>query len=240
MASAPGRWNRDHMRAGAGAAALQVLLLSGLAAGLRVAAPEPKDPAPVVLAVRPVPPPPIIPPPERKTEEGASAPAPAAASPVVAPPTVLPVPLLVVAAPVPATSAAPTPGISPVAGTGAGGQGTGTGRGGAGSGGGTSARRVAGALRDSDYPAAARRARAEGTVFVEFRVDTDGGVSGCKVTRSSGHEALDAVTCRLIERRFRYQPATDARGAPVAATLATNFTWTLRPPEVAPPAAETR
>lgn len=236
MAAAPGRWNRDRVRAGAGAAALQVLLLSGLAAGLRVAAPEPKAPAPVVLAVRPVPPPPprTIPPPERNTE-GASAPAPLAASPVVAAPTALPIPPLVIAAPVPATGLAPTPGTSLVAGTGAGGEGTGSGRAGAGSGGGSSARRVAGALRDSDYPAAARRARAEGTVFVEFRVDTDGSVSGCKVTRSSGHAALDAVTCRLVERRFRYQPATDASGAPVPATIATSFTWTLRAPEGGPP-----
>ena len=75
-------------------------------------------------------------------------------------------------------------------------------------------------------------------MFVEFRIDVDGEVSGCRVTRSSGDEALDAVTCRLIERRFRYQPATDASGAPVPATVATNFTWTLRPPEDEPP--ETR
>jgi protein TonB len=93
------------------------------------------------------------------------------------------------------------------------------------------ARRESGALVDADYPQAAGRVRAEGTVFVRFLVGTDGRVSGCTVTRSSGNADLDAITCRLVLRRFRYRPARDAQGKPVPESISTNFTWRPRSAE---------
>lgn len=137
---------------------------------------------------------------------------------VVAPPPVMPLlnPPPVVAAIVPDTGAAALGGAASAgSGTGAGGVGAGTGGGGTG-GGGNRAVLIAGTIRDRDYPRAARAARAEGTSVVRFTVGIDGRPRDCRVATSSGDPALDATTCRLIEERFRYAPARDAEGRPVA------------------------
>ncbi len=102
-------------------------------------------------------------------------------------------------------------------GTGGGGEGTGTGSGRSGTGGGGAAvtsRPVyaSGSIRNRDYPRSASRERAEGDVTVRFTVKADGRVTGCRITKSSGNADIDAVTCRLIEDRFRYTPARDVAG----------------------------
>jgi protein TonB len=142
-----------------------------------------------------------------------------------------------------ATGSAPTAGASTEdgPGTGAGGEGAGAGSGlgGGGTGGGGLARRaerIAGGLRDRDYPRAALRERRQGSVHVRFTVQADGRVDGCSVLRSSGHQDLDATTCRLIEQRFRYRPARDASGRATASVLTTSFDW-VAPFRSADPAA---
>lgn len=87
------------------------------------------------------------------------------------------------------------------------------------------ARLLGGRIRNSDYPREARQAGAEGTVFVRFAVRPDGRVGGCSVTRSSGHPALDATTCRLIQKRFRYEPARDADGRRVPDVMQGRQVW---------------
>lgn len=190
---------------------------------------------------------PIVPPPplneavqERPAEraEGEASPPNLEAdpSPVAAPkPAIeIPVPPPVTAAPKPTAAVGNdvSAGAASVAGpgTGSGGIGNGTGAGGQGNGpggggGGRKAQRERGNLSDRDYPAAAARFRAEGTVFIRFTVRRDGSVSGCTVTQSSGHRMLDETTCRLVERRFRYRPALDAQGRPVEEVVTTNFSW---------------
>lgn len=181
------------------------------------------------LPVTPPPPPvkePVPAPAPGKAPEGAAAPPNlrAQATPVVAPPPRLPVvtPTPVVAAVLAAEGSAPESGAADVAGpgTGAGGEGMGMGSGGEGDGTGdggivTRARHVEGRMKGSDYPRAAGEAGAEGTVQAHFEVGVDGRVSDCRVVRSSGNAELDATTCRLIERRFRYAPARDAQGRAV-------------------------
>lgn len=73
------------------------------------------------------------------------------------------------------------------------------------------------------YPAAARRAGAEGRVSVSVDVGTGGRVTACRVTASSGNEDLDAATCRLATRNGRFEPARNETGQPTAGTV------TLRP-----------
>ncbi|MET4896809.1 TonB family protein [Sphingomonadaceae bacterium jetA1] len=163
------------------------------------------------------------------------------ATPVVAPPPVVVLPPVspVVAAPVAGTGTQASQGASdrPGPGTGAGGIGNGTGSGGSGDGDGygeeTPPRRIRGRIKDSDYPAAAADAGASGTVQVRYFVNIDGRVSGCVVTRSSGNAALDEVTCRLIEKRYRYDPSRDADGRPVRSIIMVNQDWVLErlPPE---------
>jgi protein TonB len=88
--------------------------------------------------------------------------------------------------------------------------------------------RVSGEINGArDYPAASRRAGVQGSVVVRFTVGTDGRASGCRVTRSSVNAELDALTCRLVEQRFRYRPARDSSGNPVSDTVSRTFDWLL-------------
>ncbi len=174
-------------------------------------------------------------------EEGAAAPLnlKAKPSPVVAPPPRirLDVPPPVTAAPLPSpvTGTDPSAGAAdvPGRGTGSGGLGSGTGSGGqgfgpAGGGGGSRAVRRSGIISGrTDYPRAARRAGIEGSVAVQFTVRPDGSVSDCEVLRSSANAELDATTCRLIEERFRYEPARDAQGRPTTEVVRRTFEWML-------------
>lgn len=176
-----------------------------------------------------------------KDEEGAASPANLkhAPSDIVAPPPKLPVEPPIEAAPVagPGTSAEAGAANVPGVGTGAGGQGVGLGSGtrGTGTGGGggggrpTRARWLSGSIRDSDYPNAALEARQSGTVYLRFVVAPSGRIGQCTVTRSSGSRALDSTTCRLIQSRFRYRPARDGAGKPIAETIRGEHIWELGP-----------
>ncbi|MBB3911794.1 energy transducer TonB [Sphingomonas desiccabilis] len=182
-------------------------------------------------------PPPLRPAPRPERKSGAAAPPNRHARPVelVAPPVPAPLPPLLAAAPIAGPGADAAAGAAPLPGpgTGAGGVGQGTGSGasgsGTGSGGGSPARLLRGAIRDSDYPRAARRGRVEGSVTVRFTVDPAGRATGCAVTRSSGSAELDATTCRLIEARYRYAPARDAAGRPVVELRGWRQDWWLEP-----------
>jgi protein TonB len=186
----------------------------------------------------PAPPPPAAEPaPKRERKSGAAAPANRRARPteVVAPPAPVLLPPPIAAAPIagPGPDAAAGAALLPGPGTGAGGVGQGTGSGtsgsGTGSGGGTPAKLLRGAIRNADYPRAARRARVEGSATVRFTVDATGRPTGCAVTRSSGSAELDATTCRLIEARYRYAPARDAAGRPVEELRGWRQDWWLEP-----------
>lgn len=241
--------NRDRLKAALGVAAFHAVLGYALVTGLgyevsRTVA----DSLKVFDVPDDVPPPAPIVPEEKpsKAPEGAASPEnlKGKAAPVVAPtPKVqLKVPPPVRTAPIPG----PLPGSDrtagasdrPGPGTGAGGTGTGTGSGGSGSGSGgggiaVRAERISGAILNDDYPRAAKRAGAEGTVRVVYTVDTDGRARDCRVTGSSGSAELDETTCRLVERRFRYRPARDGEGRPVPERVGKVYTWYLpfrRPP----------
>lgn len=120
-------------------------------------------------------------------------------------------------------------------GTGAGGVGSGTGSGASGSGdggggsGGSPARKIAGELRTKDYPKARRDERNGKSVGVRFTVQPTGRATGCRVIRSSGNAEDDTITCRLIEQKFRYQPAHNANGTPIASQQQWFQRWWLEP-----------
>jgi len=121
---------------------------------------------------------------------------------------------------------------TPGAGSGAGGFGSGFGSGnsGAGTGGGgvaARAQQISGRITNADYPPSARAARQGGTVTTYFNVDTDGRVSKCRVIESSGNADIDAITCRLIEQRFRFEPARNKAGQPIADVTGWQQAWWL-------------
>ena len=198
--------------------------------------------APLMIAeITPPTPEPEVPPEPAKARaprpEGAASAANKRARPseVVAPPPPIEVPPPIVAAPVASTGPDASAGAAPVAGpgTGSGGEGMGLGSGGQGSGtgggGGGGARWLKGRIKDSDYPRAAAKAEIGGAVIVNFDVGTNGRASNCRVVSSSGNADLDGTTCRLIEKRFRYKPATDAQGRTVPSVAAWRQEWWLEP-----------
>ena len=95
------------------------------------------------------------------------------------------------------------------------------------SGGAPSLANLAALVSDKDYPAFALRDEIEGTVGFRLRIATDGRVSGCTVTSSSGSLGLDVHTCRLMRQRARFRPATDARGRPVEDSISSRLTWRI-------------
>lgn len=203
-------------------------------------------PREAALSVFEVPPPPTPPKEEPKPAkprtpkpEGAASAAnrKAKPKPVVAPPPKvrIEVPPPVVAPPIASTGPDASAGAANIEGpgTGAGGTGVGLGSGGQGTGtgggGGNGARWLKGRIKDSDYPRPASREKVGGTVVVNFDVGTDGRVSNCRIVASSGNDDLDETTCRLIMKRFRYQPATDAQGRPIPSTVGWKQFWWLEP-----------
>ncbi|WP_260583078.1 energy transducer TonB [Sphingopyxis sp. PET50] len=62
---------------------------------------------------------------------------------------------------------------------------------------------------------------------MRFTVETSGRATRCRVSRSSGDASLDATTCRLIEERFRFRPATDPAGRAIASDYGWRQTWWL-------------
>lgn len=233
------RLRRDHGAAAVGVAIIHAAIAYALLSqSLVTVAPTPASIS--VFDIEEIPAPPLeVPEPAKKKAprpEGAAAPPARRATPteVVAPsPPVVPIENPVIAAPVAAIGPDPSAGAAPVdgPGTGAGGAGTGLGSGaggtGTGAGGGRRSEWRKGRIKDSDYPDAASRARIGGTVVVEFEVGIDGRARRCQIASSSGNADLDSTTCRLIEKRFRFRPATDAQGRPVPEMVGWRQEWWL-------------
>lgn len=82
-------------------------------------------------------------------------------------------------------------------------------------------------IGEDDYPDASRRAEEQGVVRVRFTIATNGQVTACEVAQSSGFPRLDDATCKIIQRRWRFNPAT-RDGKPVEETRSQPVRWQLR------------
>jgi len=152
---------------------------------------------------------------EQKSLGGSPGPQPAHAPPSIAP--------VVAINPTLAPSGGGS-GTGPALGSGAGGGSGGTGYAASG-GGGTDIEQIAGDITPRDYPRRLAKAGIGGTVGMRFTVEVNGRVKGCVVIHSSGVPELDALTCRLVEQRFIYRPATDRYGRPVPDQVELEWTW---------------
>ena len=186
-------------------------------------------------------------------EEGAASPPniESRPTPVVAPEPIirLPIPPPMPAAPVAGTGRQATAGAAPNRGPGTGsggvGSGFGSGRGGSGFGGGGGGgggagsgrlrppRWVRGTMGPRDLPDELQEYGSGGVVETRYAVEPNGRVTDCRVTRSSGDRRLDAITCRLVEQRFLYDPARDPAGRPFRSFIVQDHYWEFEdlPPE---------
>lgn len=72
-------------------------------------------------------------------------------------------------------------------------------------------------LRAADVPESVWPSeRGNLAIEVMYQINADGSVSDCRAVESSGDRRADAFVCRLIEQRFRFHPARDRSGRPVA------------------------
>jgi protein TonB len=210
---------RERVTALAAVALVQLALGLGLLNGLRVelshagqsverlidvALPRTPPPSPRTIARVEKKPSHAAPPAERKPLGGSPGPRPAHAQP-----SVTPVVAIEPAAPPSGGGTGSGPALGAGAGGGTGGEGNGNG------GGGTDLELISGEIYPSDYPKHLGNAGIGGRVSVTFTVRTNGRVTNCRITRSSGIAELDALTCRLMEQRFRFRPSTDRYGRPI-------------------------
>jgi len=224
---------RDRAAALVFAAVVQAALALALLSGFRVDLQRSRDiverlieiglPPPTVVRVQPAKRPAKIA--LRRVEAAPKAsPAPTGGSPGPVPahasPSVAPVVAIQPKAPPSGGGTGSSPALGAGPGGGAGGQGYG-----ADEGGGTDLVQIAGEITPRDYPRHLGDAGIGGTVAGVFTVEANGRVSNCRVTRSSGVPELDVLTCRLIEQRFVYRPATDRYGRPVPDDVDIEWTW---------------
>jgi protein TonB len=224
---------RERIAALVAVALVQLAVGLALIYGLRVDFTRSSEVAQQLISIVLQKPPPVLPPKLNVGKRARAAPR-AATAPPGAAPTSKPVPAPP-APPTPIVAVKPTPAPS-AGGSGSGaaygaGAGGGTGGNGVGAGddsGGTDLEQIAGEIRSSDYPRDLRERRIGGTVGILFTVGTNGRVTRCSVTRSSGVPELDTLTCRLIQERFVYRPSTDRYGRPVADEVEGEHQWIAR------------
>lgn len=84
-----------------------------------------------------------------------------------------------------------------------------------------------GLFSTDDYPQAALRNEEQGTTAVSLTIGTNGRVSDCSVTSSSGSRSLDDTTCRILRSRARFTPAKDQAGNPISDTSSARIRWQL-------------
>ena len=218
----------------AGVLAVHALLGYALFAGWAAGAPHP--PAErlttlTLLPAPPLPPPSPEPPPKpaRPARDGGASPgepAPRLPHVIPAPPMLAPAPTVFLGPPAAAPRAPGGDGDRAGGGEGTGaGDGAGPGEGDGDAAGWTSARQIAGGFRRSDFPRSARAADLL-RLGVEFAIGPDGRVAACRVLRSSGYPEVDAMTCDVIRRRYRFEPARDDRGEPVTEVWEEDEVWT--------------
>lgn len=82
-------------------------------------------------------------------------------------------------------------------------------------------------VSDADYPPAALRAEESGTTGFRLDVGTNGRVTNCTITSSSGSSSLDSATCRLMRSRARFTPARDTNGNPVTDSVSSRIKWVM-------------
>ncbi len=82
-------------------------------------------------------------------------------------------------------------------------------------------------ITDEDYPQSAIRNEEQGTTAVRLTVGTDGRVTDCSVTQSSGSTALDNTACSIFKRRARFTAAKDQAGNPITDNYVQRVRWVL-------------
>jgi protein TonB len=82
-------------------------------------------------------------------------------------------------------------------------------------------------ITNDDYRPRWIQEELSGTARFTLQIDARGKVTGCTITRSTGHPALDTATCDLVSKRARFDAARDGNGKPVAGSYSNSVRWSI-------------
>ena len=82
-------------------------------------------------------------------------------------------------------------------------------------------------ITDRDYRRAWIAREMAGMAGFRLDIAASGKVTGCTITRSTGHEPLDEATCRLLSSRAKFEPARDSKGEAVSGSFSSRVKWEL-------------
>nr|WP_192895923.1 energy transducer TonB [Parerythrobacter lutipelagi] len=82
-------------------------------------------------------------------------------------------------------------------------------------------------ITNSDYRSSWIRRDYAGTVSFNLSVGSDGRVSGCSVTGGSAPQDLKDASCSLIQRRARFNAATDGEGRATTGSYSNTVRWQI-------------
>ncbi len=78
-----------------------------------------------------------------------------------------------------------------------------------------------------DYPSRSLREENEGVTRFSVQIGTNGRVTSCSVTGSSGHADLDSATCKLVTSRAKFTPALGKDGSPTTGSYSSSVRWQI-------------
>lgn len=80
---------------------------------------------------------------------------------------------------------------------------------------------------DDAYPTQAMREGRQGRVNFTVHLNSDGLVTACEITLSSGSADLDQATCAITQKRARFKPAIDDDGHAMDGVFSSTFNWVI-------------
>lgn len=81
-----------------------------------------------------------------------------------------------------------------------------------------------------DMPAYVQQAAITRRVQIHVIVRTDGTLQGCSIEATSGDSGLDALTCELVHKRAKFQPARWVDGTPAYGIYRLPVVWAIGDP----------
>ncbi|WP_284124728.1 energy transducer TonB [Parerythrobacter aestuarii] len=82
-------------------------------------------------------------------------------------------------------------------------------------------------VTDNDYRTSWITREWEGTAGFRLTIGTNGKVTNCTITNSTGYAALDKATCSLVTRRAKFDPARNDQGETVSGTFSSAVLWQI-------------
>jgi len=82
-------------------------------------------------------------------------------------------------------------------------------------------------VTNGDYRPRWVREGLSGTARFDLAISSQGRVTNCTITKSTGHAQLDTATCKLIAKRARFNPALNSNGDPVSGSYSSAVNWQL-------------